>query len=65
MTEIAAGSEDEPIFHLALPEDWQSAFETGEYRWSTRGKTLDVVGFIHCSTSVQIASTATSRTWFS
>jgi uncharacterized protein (DUF952 family) len=56
--EIAAGSRDEPIFHLALPEDWQSAFETGEYRWSTRGKTLDVVGFIHCSTSVQIEATA-------
>ena len=58
MTEIAAGSRDAPIFHLALPEDWQGAFETGEYRWSTRGQTLDVVGFIHCSTTVQIEATA-------
>ncbi len=57
-TETAAGSGDEPIFHLALPEDWQGAFETGEYRWSTRGQTLDAVGFIHCSTTVQIEATA-------
>jgi uncharacterized protein (DUF952 family) len=57
-TETAAGSGDDPIFHLALPEDWQSAFETGEYRWSTRGQTLDAVGFIHCSTTVQIEATA-------
>ena len=57
-TETAAGSGDDPIFHLALPEDWQGAFETGEYRWSTRGQTLDVVGFIHCSTTVQIEATA-------
>ena len=58
MTEIAAVSRDAPIFHLALPEDWQGAFETGEYRWSTRGQTLDAVGFIHCSTAVQIEATA-------
>lgn len=58
MTEIAAGSGDDPIFHLALPEDWQGAFETGEYRWSTRGQTLDAVGFIHCSTAVQIEAAA-------
>ena len=57
-TETAAGSGDDPIFHLALPEDWQGAFETGEYRWSTRGQTLDVVGFVHCSTTVQIEATA-------
>ena len=56
--EPAAGSGDDPIFHIALPEDWQGAFETGEYRWSTRGQTLDAVGFIHCSTAVQIEATA-------
>ena len=49
---------DEPIFHLALPEDWADAFATGEYRWSTRGMTLDDVGFIHCSTREQMEATA-------
>lgn len=49
---------DEPIFHLALPEDWAAAFACGEYTTSTRGMTLDEVGFIHCSTSAQIAGTA-------
>lgn len=58
MTDTAASPGDDPIFHLALPQDWQGAFETGEYRWSTRGQTLEAVGFIHCSTAVQIESTA-------
>jgi len=56
--EIAAVSGDDPIFHLALPEDWQGAFETGEYRWSTCGQRLEAVGFIHCSTAAQIEATA-------
>ncbi|MFT4865063.1 MAG: hypothetical protein ACI8RE_001250 [Ilumatobacter sp.] len=58
MTDTGRQSGDEPIFHIALPEDWQGAFETGEYRWSTRGQTLDAVGFIHCSTAVQVEITA-------
>ena len=37
------------IFHLALPEDWARAREVGEYRVSTRGVTLEEVGFIHAS----------------
>jgi len=49
---------DEPIFHLAIPDDWAGAFATGEYRMSTRGMTLDEVGFIHCSTHEQLADTA-------
>jgi glutathione S-transferase len=49
---------DEPIFHLALPGDWASAFDTGDYRTSTRGSSLDDVGFIHCSTRAQIVATA-------
>lgn len=49
---------DAPIFHLALPDDWAAAFATGEYRMSTRGMTLDEVGFIHCSTRDQIEDTA-------
>lgn len=49
---------DEPIFHLAIPEDWAAAFATGEYTTSTRGMTLDEVGFIHCSTRAQLSGTA-------
>ncbi len=50
--------DDEPIFHLALPEDWAGAFETGEYRMSTRGLPLDAVGFIHASFRSQVEATA-------
>jgi glutathione S-transferase len=49
---------DEPIFHLALPDDWTAAFAEGEYRMSTRGMTLDDVGYIHCSTREQVEATA-------
>jgi uncharacterized protein (DUF952 family) len=49
---------DEPIFHIALPDDWAAAFTFGEYAISTRGMSLDEVGFIHCSTHAQIEATA-------
>lgn len=49
---------DDPIFHLALPSDWAAAFTSGEYTMSTRGMTLDEVGFIHCSTRAQVEATA-------
>jgi glutathione S-transferase len=49
---------DDPIFHLAIPEDWAGAFGAGEYRMSTRGVTLEQEGFIHCSTREQIEDTA-------
>ena len=49
---------DQPLFHLALPEDWAAAFAAGEYVMSTRGLTLDEVGFIHCSTRDQTEATA-------
>jgi len=51
-------TDDEPIFHLAIPDDWARAFATGEYTMSTRGMTLDEVGFIHCSTREQLEDTA-------
>ena len=50
--------DDDPIFHLALPDDWAAAFTDGLYLISTRGMTLDEVGFIHCSTRDQIEDTA-------
>lgn len=37
------------IHHLALRTDWENARAAGEYRVSTLGRTLDQVGFIHCS----------------
>lgn len=49
---------DQPIFHAAMPDDWAAAFQTGEYTMSTRGQTLDEVGFIHLSTRDQVEATA-------
>lgn len=47
-----------PLYHLALPTDWAAAFAGGEYRMSTRGMTLDDVGYIHCSHRHQLEGTA-------
>ena len=49
---------DDRIFHLALAQDWAAAFETGEYRTSTLGMTLDQVGFIHASHAHQVQAVA-------
>ena len=48
----------EPLFHLALADDWRDAQEAGAYRISTIGMTLDEVGFIHCSFADQVDATA-------
>lgn len=53
-----AAAHDDPIFHLAVPDDWAAAFTTGDYRMSTRGVTLEQEGFIHCSTRAQMQDTA-------
>ena len=37
------------ILHLALRRDWDAAHASGSYPWSTRGLTLDEVGYVHCS----------------
>ena len=37
------------VFHLALAADWAAARAAGEYRTSTRDRTLEEEGFIHCS----------------
>jgi len=52
------GADDQPIFHLAVPDDWAVAFTVGEYTMSTRGVTLEQEGFIHCSTREQVQDTA-------
>jgi len=46
------------IFHIAHRADWDAALVAGEYRISTRGLTLDQVGFIHASSADQLASVA-------
>ena len=48
---------DQPLFHLAMNEDWQDAQASGSYRISTRGLGLDQVGFIHCSWQEQVNAT--------
>jgi uncharacterized protein (DUF952 family) len=48
------------IFHLSLEGDWQQALERGSYEISTRGLTLEEVGFIHASFEHQVAAVATT-----
>ena len=42
------------IFHIARAADWAAAQIEGSYRVSTRGATLDEIGFIHCSLDHQV-----------
>ena len=45
------------LYHLALAADWQQARQLGEYRISTRGQSLEQVGFIHASYAGQLEGT--------
>jgi glutathione S-transferase len=51
-------NEPDEILHIALPDDWAAAKESGEYRVSTRGVSLDDEGFIHCSYPGQLEGVA-------
>jgi len=42
------------IFHITTAVDWHAAEQSGEYTLSTRGRTLQQEGFIHCSTGQQV-----------
>ena len=46
------------IYHLAFANEWDAAQTAGEYRMSTRGMTLEEVGFIHGSFEEQVAVVA-------
>ena len=45
------------LYHLALAEEWQQALIDGVYQRSTRGLTIEQVGFLHASYGDQIAAT--------
>jgi glutathione S-transferase len=49
---------DSRLFHIALAGDWRAAQRVGEYRVSTRGRSLDDVGFIHASYARQVGFVA-------
>lgn len=53
----------EPLFHIALASNWAAAQDRGEYRFSTRNRTLGEVGFIHAYFADQVESIA--RAFFS
>lgn len=46
------------IYHIASSADWEHAQRRGEYRTSTRGRTIDQDGFIHASTANQVETVA-------
>jgi glutathione S-transferase len=47
------------IHHLALADEWQAAVTRGgPYRRSTIGKSLEEVGFVHCSFAAQVQEIA-------
>jgi glutathione S-transferase len=47
-----------PLYHLALAADWAAARRCGRYTTSTRGRTLEEEGFVHCSFAGQVEATA-------
>lgn len=50
------------VYHLALASEWRQARVDGVYERSTRGRSLQEVGFIHTCQAHQIA--ATHARWF-
>jgi uncharacterized protein (DUF952 family) len=46
------------IYHIALAEDWEQAQAAGEYTVSTRGQSLEQVGYIHASQEDQVEGVA-------
>ncbi|MEV7449874.1 DUF952 domain-containing protein [Streptomyces nigra] len=51
-------SERTYILHLTERSLWEAARERGAYEISTRGRTLQEEGFIHCSTRAQLPKVA-------
>jgi len=47
-----------PLWHLAHAADWEEARASGAYAISTRGRTLEQEGFIHCAYPHQLGQVA-------
>jgi uncharacterized protein (DUF952 family) len=45
------------VLHLTTASDWAAAREQGSYTVSTRGRSLEQEGFIHCSHAEQVEAT--------
>jgi glutathione S-transferase len=45
----------ESIFHVTRADDWRAAQGRAAYRISTRDRSLEEEGFIHCSYAHQVA----------
>lgn len=46
------------IYHVTTTAGWEQAKAVGEYQMSTRGRTLQDEGFIHCSYGDQVGRVA-------
>jgi uncharacterized protein (DUF952 family) len=46
------------IFHIAEAADWRAAQAAGDYRISTRGRTLAEAGYIHAARRDQVPDVA-------
>ena len=46
------------VFHITEPDVWSTATSTGAFSGSTRGASLDEVGFVHCSFADQVERVA-------
>jgi uncharacterized protein (DUF952 family) len=46
------------IFHVTTRAEWAAAQDIGSYRMSSKGATLDEVGFIHASSAEQLPRVA-------
>lgn len=46
------------ILHVTRRSDWDAAREAGSYRWSTKGRTYEDVGFVHASSRSQLPAVA-------
>ncbi|MEU5664177.1 DUF952 domain-containing protein [Streptomyces longwoodensis] len=52
-------SEEQPsVLHITERRLWEAARDRGAYTWSTRGRTLEEEGFVHCSTRAQLPRVA-------
>ncbi|HET6794807.1 MAG TPA: DUF952 domain-containing protein [Acidimicrobiales bacterium] len=58
MADTGALPDQGVIFHIARAADWDEARRTGRYTTSTLGRSLDDVGFIHCSHRHQVERVA-------